>query len=53
MKYLFIICALVIIILVISVFFLEEYVVSKLPDENKFKKWWRSRVIGIYDGDDY
>jgi hypothetical protein len=53
MEYLIILCVLAILLLVVSVFFLEGYVVSKLPEDNKFKKWWRSNVIGIYEGDDY
>jgi hypothetical protein len=53
MEYLIILCVLTILFLLGSVFFLEGYVISKLPEDNKFKKWWRSNVIGIYGGDDY
>ncbi len=52
MKYLIILCVFAI-LLVGSAFFIEGYVISKLPEDNKFKKWWRSNVIGIYDGNDY
>jgi len=31
-------------------FTIVEYIVSsKLKDENKFKKWWRKKVIGIWN----
>jgi hypothetical protein len=53
MEYPIIFCVFAILLLVGSAFFLEGYVVSKLPEDNKFKKWWRSNVIGIYEGDDY
>jgi hypothetical protein len=52
MKYFMIFCGISLIVLV-GVFLLEESVVSKLPEDNKFKKWWRSRIIGVYKGNDF
>lgn len=52
MKYLIILCGLGL-ILIVAAFLLEEFVVSKLPEDNKFKKWWRSRIIGVYKGNDF
>ena len=52
MKYFIIFCGIGLVLLV-SVFLIEESVISKLPEDNKFKKWWRSRVIGTYHGNDF
>jgi hypothetical protein len=52
MKYVIILCGLGL-VLIVAVFLLEESVISKLPDDNKFKKWWRSRIIGIYEESDF
>jgi hypothetical protein len=52
MKYIIILCGLGL-ILIVAVFLLEESVISKLPEDNKFKKWWRSRIIGVYKGNDF
>lgn len=52
MKYIIILCGLGL-ILIVTVFLLEEAYVSELPEDNKFKKWWRSRVIGTYNGEDF
>jgi hypothetical protein len=52
MKYIIILCGLGL-VLIVAVFLLEESVISKLQEDNKFKKWWRSRIIGIYEGNDF
>jgi hypothetical protein len=41
------------IVLIISTFFIEEVIISKLDDTSKFKKWWRSKVVGVYEGEDF
>jgi hypothetical protein len=30
----------------ISIFLIEEKIIIKLREENKFKSWWRNHVIG-------
>lgn len=52
MKYFIILLGIGLIVLVF-LFLLEESVVSKLPDDNKFKKWWRSNIVGVYKGNDF
>jgi len=32
---------------------ITEEIVQKLPDSNKFKKWWRRNVIGRFPYDSY
>lgn len=34
-------------------FFIEIKIIPKLNEENKFKKWWRKNVVGIYNGADF
>jgi hypothetical protein len=38
-----------------GIFILEDKYVGKLPDDNKFKMWWRRNLIGVVppDYDDY
>jgi hypothetical protein len=45
MKYLVILVSISLIIF-IGIFILEEQLVQKLPEESKFKRWWRNSVIG-------
>ncbi len=45
MKYL-LIFAIIALIVIIGVFILEDQLVQKLPNDSKFKRWWRNSVIG-------
>jgi hypothetical protein len=48
MKYLAIL-AFISLIIFMGIFILEEQLVQKLPEESKFKRWWRNSVIGEMD----
>jgi hypothetical protein len=50
MKFIIILAA-VFMLFMIGVFLLEEKVISDLPDDNKFKKWWRKNLIGEMNDD--
>lgn len=52
MKYFIILLGIGLIVLA-SVFLLEEFLISKLQDDNRFKKWWRSNIVGVYRGNDF
>lgn len=52
MKHFVFIC-LVGIVLMYSLFLVEELLIPKLSDSNRFKKWWRNNVIGSYEGNDF
>jgi len=45
MKYL-LIFGLISLIVIIGMFILEDRLVQKLPNNSKFKRWWRNSVIG-------
>jgi hypothetical protein len=45
MKFL-IILAVISVILVFSTFFIEEKIISNLPETSRFKKWWRKSIVG-------
>lgn len=32
--------------LMVGIFLLDDKVISKLDDDNSFKKWWRRNLIG-------
>lgn len=40
---------LVSVVIILCVFSAEEFIIQKLPDTNKFKKWWRNNVIGVFE----
>jgi hypothetical protein len=50
MKFIIILAA-VFMLFMVGVFLLEEKVISDLPDDNKFKKWWRKNLIGEMNDD--
>ena len=29
-----------------------EYIVGRLPEDDRFVKWWRRHVVGVIDSDD-
>lgn len=45
MKFLIILAA-VSLFFIIGMFLLDSKVISNLPDDNEFKKWWRKNLIG-------
>ena len=36
----------------IGVFIIEERVIGKLSDANRFKIWWRNHMGGVYSRDE-
>lgn len=52
MKYLIIMWA-VSFLFAMGLILIEEKVIPGLSDENKFKKWWRRNIVGIYNKSDF
>jgi hypothetical protein len=34
-------------------FLVEIKIIPKLDDDNRFKRWWRKNVVGVYNGSDF
>jgi len=52
MKYI-IILAVISVILMFSTFFIEEKIISNLPETSRFKKWWRKSIVGDVNDTDH
>jgi hypothetical protein len=51
MKFLIILAA-VSVFFMIGMFLFDDKVISNLPDDNRFKKWWRKNLIGEMNNTD-
>ena len=46
MAYLLVITAVSGILLFVTIALVEDYIITKLSTESKFRKWWRNHIIG-------
>lgn len=38
---------------IVGLFLIEIKLIPRLKEDNKFKKWWRNNLFGIYEGSDF